>query len=151
MKSKACFKCHQVKPLKLFYKHQWMGDGHLGKCIECAKSDVASRLAIKKKDPKWVRIERDRCRRKQARYRELGIAKKTTPRARRRWMLKNPEKLHASRAANNALRDGRIKRRAECQKCGTTGVRLEKHHSNYSKPLKVTWLYSPCHGLTRRL
>jgi hypothetical protein len=37
---KACFKCNRCLPLTEFYKHPMMGDGHLGKCKECARLDV---------------------------------------------------------------------------------------------------------------
>jgi len=40
---KKCFKCGIKKDLSCFYKHSGMLDGRLGKCIDCAKKDVAER------------------------------------------------------------------------------------------------------------
>ena len=37
MKRKTCYKCGEEKDLSAFYKHKGMIDGHLGKCILCAK------------------------------------------------------------------------------------------------------------------
>jgi len=42
IRSKTCFKCNTVKLLEDFYKHPNMPDGHVNKCKECNKQDVAN-------------------------------------------------------------------------------------------------------------
>lgn len=43
MKTKKCFRCNKVKAIDLFYKHKLMGDGYLGKCIDCTKKEERDR------------------------------------------------------------------------------------------------------------
>ena len=54
----------------------------------------------------------------------------------------NPEKKKAQETLNNAVRDGRIIRPDTCP-CGNPNP--DGHHSDYSKPLMVTWLCRSCH------
>ena len=49
-------------------------------------------------------------------------------------------------AANNAIRDGKIERKTQCERCPST-KNIEKHHPDYDKPLEIVWLCSVCHGL----
>jgi hypothetical protein len=32
-----------------------------------------------------------------------------------------------------------------CEHCGTTNGKIEKHHTDYSEPLKVQWVCEKCH------
>ena len=63
----------------------------------------------------------------------------------KRWNERHPEGYRAHNAANNAIRDGKIERKWNCEKCGSPEY-LHKHHHDYSKPLYVTWLCARCHA-----
>lgn len=128
---KTCFKCRVGKPLSAFYKHGAMADGHLNKCIDCAKKDVAiHRLAnvdhIRAYDRRRAsmphRLEKNR---------QVGAA----------WRAANPKRRQAQVALSNAVRDGRIER-LPCFVCGESA---EAHHPDYDAPLDVVWLCSPHH------
>ena len=147
---KQCFKCHETKSISEFYAHPAMSDGHLGKCKTCAKRDVSERIDRLRSSPKWMASERERCRIKQARYRMLGTAAPATKESREKWEVKNGHKRKAEQMASNAQKRGLLKKPDDCQNCGASGVELEKHHPDYSKPLEVQWLCTKCHGETRR-
>ena len=50
-----------------------------------------------------------------------------------------------------ALRKGVVEKKTHCEKCGDTGVfkdgrsKIQAHHPDYNKPLRVTWLCQKCH------
>lgn len=147
---KICFKCGKPKPETEFYKHPSMGDGLLGKCKTCTKTDSENRRIEKLKDPEWAEKERERHRLKQARYREEGTACVLTGEARagvnKRHRLRYPEKAKARQKSSNAIRDGKLERKP-CEKCGQPA---EAHHEDYSKPLEIRWL-CPKHHAQRHI
>ena len=61
---KVCFRCKIEKPLKEFYEHKGMADGHLNKCKNCTKAESVKRHYEKAEDPKWMEAERVRGREK---------------------------------------------------------------------------------------
>lgn len=144
--SKKCFKCIAIKNLAEFYTHPKMADGHLNKCKECTRIDVAtSRLARKEYyqeyDRRRAKLEKAVAARKAYRTTERG--KLAASRARITSRHRHPEKHKARDIVNNAIRDGLIKK-SPCEECGST-ARVHGHHDNYERPLDVRWLCHPCH------
>ena len=128
---KECFKCGAERPLSDFYKHKGMKDGHLNKCKECTKQDTKARRLNPKTREAVLEYERQRGSRQ---------THEDTKEYREKW----PEKYKARNAVSNAVRDGRLIKPDNCTECGDA-TRLEGHHDDYSKPLDVRWLCSPCH------
>jgi hypothetical protein len=113
-----------------------MGDGHLGKCKECTKRDVAERVGRLSTNIGWVEKEAERCRIK-SRNKRHGETPEMAAARQRKYRAKSREKYKAHCAVSNAVRDGRIVR-APCEVCGEKAA--EGHHDDYSKPLEVRWL-----------
>lgn len=150
MDIKRCFKCGFAKPLCEFYPHGRMADGHLNKCKECTKRDVAEREARLKLDPAWLAKERARHREK---FKRLGHTWHFTASDRaeysEEWRRKHPDAVRAHNMIARAIKAGRLVRPTTCEWCGAKDD-VEGHHEDYSKPLDVKWLCHACHGLTRR-
>lgn len=129
---KKCFKCGLEKPLSEFYKHKMMADGHLNKCKECTKRDVA----LHRKDNIEKIREYDRGRAKLPH--RVALRTENAADYRKRF----PERAKANAAVARALRDGRLKK-LPCFLCGQTDV--EGHHPDYSRPIDVVWLCTKHH------
>lgn len=123
---KACFKCGNVLPLSEFYKHPYMGDGHLGKCKACTKRDVHENY-IANREAK-SEYERERHQRPERKAAQKAYLKSHAERS--------PDKAKARRDVARAVREGKLER----QPCEVCGARAQGHHPDYSKPLDVRWL-----------
>lgn len=128
---KRCFKCLCEKPLDEFYKHSAMGDGRLGKCKACTKSDVKQH-----RQENLVRIRAYDKRRASMPHR-IAQAKEIG----KRWRAAHPDRKKAHTLLQAALRRGEVKK-TPCWVCGGSS---EAHHPDYSRPLDVVWLCSPHH------
>lgn len=63
----------------------------------------------------------------------------------RRFKAKFPAKAKAHAIFRAAIAKGTIVRPDTCSQCGATGVQIDGHHDDYSKPLEVRWLCQRCH------
>ena len=138
-KKKRCIGCRKLLVPTAFYAHSMMSDGRLGRCKECHKAAMRERYHEKMQDAEWRKRERARGR---VKWRENGHT----------WRPIDPVHKAANTAVHNAVRDGRLTPRANCEDCGHdyTEYRREGHHEDYRKPLDVVWLCSLCHGKRHR-
>jgi hypothetical protein len=63
------------------------------------------------------------------------------------WHKRHPEKSEAYRLYRMARKTGKLIVPNICSKCKKKKDRIEGHHTDYSKPLKVKWLCQKCHSL----
>lgn len=137
---KTCFKCSETKPLAEFYRHPKMGDGHLGKCKQCAREDTRNNRAA---NADYYR-EYDRIR--------AALPHRVELRGKMfsKFKAEHPERRAAHLQVQYALRAGRL----QPLPCWVCGAKAEAHHPDYSMPLDVVWLCSihhkQAHAIARR-
>lgn len=147
---KTCFKCRYIRPLCFFYRHSMMRDGHLNKCIACAKADV-----IKHRLKNLNRVQAyDRSRAMQLHRIAARVEYLKTERGReiiRRSTLKyqaaHPDRRRAHITLGNAIRDGKVVPWPVCA-VPECDCRPQAHHPDYSRPLDVVWLCPAHHRQT---
>jgi hypothetical protein len=129
---KVCFRCGKWKVLGQFYRHMRMADGHLNKCIDCTKVDVAKHRV--NNPDKLHQYDRERYSNPERKAR----CARSSSASRRRY----PERTNARTKVARAVKSGRLVR----QPCEVCGAKANAHHEDYSKPLEVRWLCSKHHG-----
>ena len=132
--NKYCFKCGLLKPLSDFYVHKETLDGHLGKCKDCAKADVAAHRKANIGKIRAYDRKRAKTPARKKKLRENSVS----------FRKKNPVKYHAHSLVSSAVKCGRLVKPKKCEACGKER-KLHGHHKDYYKPLDVDWLCVPCH------
>ena len=129
---KICFKCKKEKPLKEFYKHSQMADGHLNKCKECAKLDANKHRSNNLEKVRAYDRERGKLAHRIALRTEVNKA----------WRAEDLRRQRAHNKVRQAIHNGKITW-MPCVRCGNE--KSLAHHDDYDKPLDVMWLCQPCH------
>ncbi|MBS5866222.1 MAG: hypothetical protein KIC37_07730 [Coriobacteriaceae bacterium] len=134
-KIKTCSECGRSLPLSEFNKNRNNKDGYQDRCRECFSKYNAARYA--KNPARYKAFARNR--------RELHPEKDFETRV--KACEKNPTRKNAYMAVDAAIKCGVIERPHVCFGCGCpdTAHRIEAHHHDYSKPLDVVWVCTPCH------
>lgn len=123
---KACKGCNIIKPISEFYKKKGIPNRR-AHCIKCY-------LAMNRR---WCEMNPEKRAASSKAYKNTPAGKLSERLYRERNHKKNKPKRYARRAAYWAVETGKM-RKLPCRVCGLTPT--EMHHSDYSKPLSVTWL-----------
>ena len=146
---KPCIKCKEEKDLEEFYRHKKMADGRLNKCKDCTKADVRKNREEKSeyyREYDKRRYQDDpKVRERHRRYQSTDAGKDSVARSREKWLGSNSGKRACHVIVGNAVRDGRLIKKQECEECGCKEGRIHGHHDDYAKPLEVRWLCPACH------
>lgn len=133
---RTCTKCKKEKELSEFYFLD-KGKRPMAECKVCRR-EFARNLFAKKSDAITLRV---RLLRQKQGTAEMVRRKKAQD-------MKFPEKARARRICREAKRYGKIKV-GVCEKCGE--VKVDAHHTDYSKPLDVMWLCRKHHMKLHRI
>ena len=135
-----------------------MKDGHVNKCKECNKNDVAlHRIDNIEKIREYDRNrpnQRERAIKHKKRVSSMtSDERKESNRKKNLNFKKNPH-LRNQKVVNgyldNAVRDGRKEKPSICSECFRSDLQIQGHHPSYLRPLDVVWLCTRCHGLEHR-
>lgn len=130
--SKQCFKCQTVKPLTDFYAHSGMVDGHVNKCKQCNKNDVAIHRL------KNIERIREYDRKRSKNFERMKAVSEISS----EWRKADKRRTKCHNAVKRAIKSGDLNR-LPCEKCGNE--KSYAHHEDYDKPLEVIFLCQPCH------
>lgn len=144
----TCTLCGETRPMDSFHRDASKSSGFKRYCKACAKARHAPVQQATRRSDKG----RER-RREWARTRTLsGAAIERERRKSRRRHHRYPEKALAHRLVREAIVRGDIVKPTTCTRCNAVprprrdgASTLQAHHSDYSKPLDVSWLCVGCH------
>jgi hypothetical protein len=68
----------------------------------------------------------------------------------RRYRAANRERARAHNKVHYAIKVGRLRRPARCERCGRPSKKIDAHHEDYARPLDVKMVCPTCHSAERK-
>lgn len=133
--SKTCSKCGRTLPLAMFSRDSRSSDGFQYVCKRCVSEYNRSLYALNREAKKAAVRQ----------YKSENPEKVLETRL--AICAKRPNQKNAYRAMDAAIAAGVMQRPRVCSGCGCSDSehRIEAHHHDYTRPLDVIWLCTPCH------
>ena len=132
---KRCSACGTFKSRHEFSVDRRAADGLNSRCKVCYNAYMRAYQAA------------HRAERKAADERHYAKHRDTILRRHRRWDAEHPLAVAARSAVSGAVHAGRLVKPDSCEQCGWSGLWLDAHHDDYTRPLSVRWLCRSCHRL----
>jgi hypothetical protein len=148
---KKCSMCGEVKPFHEFSPGQRMASGLRSSCRAC---NCKRQKELRSKNRAHVnQLARETYTRNRSSHPDRNRSwreKNKEGRAEysQSYFSNNPEKRAAHIAVWTNIK--KLNRPSECSRCHKSGVKVEGHHPDYSRPLEVEWLCRACHALIHR-
>lgn len=132
---KICFTCKIEKDISLFPRNKRMKAGYEKKCKECTYKSVREHRL---KNNYFQKVSKDPERiAKRKEWLKTQSAKESFKNGMKRYYDKNPLKKNAHIKFRSFYQRNKHLR-MPCVVCGN--IKSEGHHTDYTKPLEVTWL-----------
>lgn len=145
---RQCWRCTKVKRLSLFPNSKSLPLGKKYECNLCNRKYVRAYRDKNKKKSYWQHRKWDLLNWKKKQQQRAASSKR------------HPKKTKANFCVNNALRNGKLKRKVRCFDCKKVGGKVRNgaselvadHYLGYAKKnwLKVQWVCRKCDGIRRR-
>lgn len=125
---------------------------HVLHCTKCKTEENLLKYSKKFNKAKTIATQyyycRDCNRKRASAYYKTPTGQKNIYKAnKKQWSSEEGRVKHNARVLlHYYIRKGTIVKPDCCSECGGTQPRIEAHHEDYSKPLEVIWLCSPCHS-----
>lgn len=133
--TKVCRECRRELPVEEFNRNKNSTDGRQVRCRACFSEYNRDRYAA---DPE----------RHKSNVRKYRLSNPDAVLSTRLSICAHtPTTKNAYKAIEAAIAAGTLKRPSVCSGCGVheSQHRIEAHHHDYTKPLDVIWLCTPCH------